>query len=880
MATSLEIEDQIPVQGATGVCRNVIADLVFNQAVSPSSLENNIVLLKNPSTPEPPSNLNLFNISINEIYINWKDNSFNEDQFIVERRLNSGVAGKKSDFSIAAAQWQEIANLPANTFYYRDKSVEEGKNYIYRVYSSNDKHGYSSPSNYLEIGINDCSYPSTETRSCSCSNINHATNCQSERHCLNKDLWGSWSQCRAINCEPNYAPSQEGECLPVSPDKPENFEILEVFENQIKFSWTDVYMESGYEIKRSFSMGGCEADNGSINWDNCNIYDSLEKNNSEFIDNNVNPNSLYFYKVRACNEIGCSPWSTVLSIHSSPTIPTNFSIGDPIINDDNTIDIRLSWDTVSGADSYKINYTTSENTSGLIEAPSNSDQLLDEDLIPGANYSYKIKSCNNNICSHFSNEKDINIPGTPPQAPTNLTIIQNQVTENQIPLTWSDFFGADKYRLYQALDQSGCNNSWDNCNWIKEVYSGGYVVEGLMPETEYFYKVKSCNNSGCSDFSNIVSATTAPNNPSGLQAQCQEAGEIILSFIDNSSTEDGFRIERKSTDQDWSEAISYQLGDNLLEEYVSFTDTDVMVDEVYNYRVLAYRGNKESSYSNIISILSRAGEQDGQGGGGVSLRELDKLDKKVCQNNFLNCNQEQDLSFHIAASNEDTNIPVNIKINTFINNEGKTELSIIPQEVLDPNADYEIFIQGGINGVKSEYNIPMEEAENWSFRTGDEICSLDNIDFNIDASDILDENYKFSSPTVINIFEENTGLNFIAKPQSGNMQIFPVENIYEWNWAWGSSVEDVAGITNSSNDNPSQASALIGEKNGVTEIASQATITIDQINSPHTIGKKTLGNGQINVMICDNPWFYENPETHFKTFYCRDGDPVLPGLIK
>ena len=32
---------------------------------------------------------------------------------------------------------------------------------------------------------------------------------------------------------------------------------------------------------------------------------------TEFVDREVKPDSIYYYKVRACNSLGCSPWSSV-----------------------------------------------------------------------------------------------------------------------------------------------------------------------------------------------------------------------------------------------------------------------------------------------------------------------------------------------------------------------------------------------------------------------------------------------------------------------------------------------------------------------------------------------------------------------------------------
>ena len=66
--------------------------------------------------------------------LTWKDNSNNEDGFIVERRDN-----------VAGAAFVEIGRVTANTSTYTD-TIQAGKSVVYRVLAYNSE-GKSAPSN-------------------------------------------------------------------------------------------------------------------------------------------------------------------------------------------------------------------------------------------------------------------------------------------------------------------------------------------------------------------------------------------------------------------------------------------------------------------------------------------------------------------------------------------------------------------------------------------------------------------------------------------------------------------------------------------------------------------------------------------------------------
>lgn len=88
--------------------------------------------------------------------------------------------------------------------------------------------------------------------------------------------------------------------------------------------------------------------------------------------------------------------------------------------------------------------------------------------------------------------------------PSNLMI--SNTDSSSVTLNWIDASNNEiGFSIYMASSQFG------NYSYVESVSAGttSYIVSGLAPSTTYWFKVTSYNSDGESDFSNIVSATTA-----------------------------------------------------------------------------------------------------------------------------------------------------------------------------------------------------------------------------------------------------------------------------------------------------------------------------------------------------------------------------------
>jgi len=93
-----------------------------------------------------------------------------------------------------------------------------------------------------------------------------------------------------------------------------------------------------------------------------------------------------------------------------------------------------------------------------------------------------------------------------------------------------------------------------------------------------------------------VSTLTAPSN---LAASSTVSRRIDLTWLDNSSGESGFKIERSNNGTSYSQIAT--VGANV----TSFADTNRRSGRRYYYRVRAYDATTNSAYSDPVNIIAR-----------------------------------------------------------------------------------------------------------------------------------------------------------------------------------------------------------------------------------------------------------------------------------
>ncbi|MDR1399698.1 MAG: hypothetical protein LBJ41_07250 [Treponema sp.] len=182
--------------------------------------------------------------------------------------------------------------------------------------------------------------------------------------------------------------------------------------------------------------------------------------------------------------------------------------------------IRVSWNSVNGANGYEIYFARSPNESydyyGYDRTTTN--EYIDNEVSPGEIWYYKVLAYNDAGSSPLS-EYAYATASTPssqvPAAPTGITAVAQ--TNGSISVSWNSVSGATGYRIYYGSSSYGISTS----SSYFQATGTSYTDTSVSPSQTRYYKVLAYNNAGSSSLSSNYAYATAPASqvPQGTQLQ-------------------------------------------------------------------------------------------------------------------------------------------------------------------------------------------------------------------------------------------------------------------------------------------------------------------------------------------------------------------------
>ena len=174
--------------------------------------------------------------------------------------------------------------------------------------------------------------------------------------------------------------------------------------------------------------------------------------------------------------------------------------------------------------------------------------------------------------------------GTAPIAPSNLAVTAASGT--QLNLSWTDNSNNETgFSIERKIGASGTYAVVGTVGPNVTTYSDG----GLVPDTTYYYHVQATNFAANSLYSNEASALTPvpPLGPSDAAVTHTTTSSITLTWTNNATNADGYRIIRFSPIQD-----SIVVATNLPPSATTFTDVGAVAGIIpgteYQYHIYAY----------------------------------------------------------------------------------------------------------------------------------------------------------------------------------------------------------------------------------------------------------------------------------------------------
>jgi len=133
-------------------------------------------------------------------------------------------------------------------------------------------------------------------------------------------------------------------------------------------------------------------------------------------------------------------------------------------------------------------------------------------------------------------------------------------------------------------------NNWSN----PEVFYNGRPT-GVLSTASNSADNRLTLNKTAPIVSNFRSTKVTPIAPSGLVVKEVKSNDISLTFVDNSTDEQGFKVERSVNGGQWANFST------LPANTTSFTDKSITCGYEFSYRVYAYNSNGNSAFSNIAN---------------------------------------------------------------------------------------------------------------------------------------------------------------------------------------------------------------------------------------------------------------------------------------
>jgi hypothetical protein len=289
-----------------------------------------------------------------------------------------------------------------------------------------------------------------------------------------------------------------------TPSAPSNLKATAISSSRIDLSWTDnSSIESGFKVERKTGSGGTY-----------NQITTRGANVRTYSNTGLASGTTYYYRVRAYNATGNSPYSNSSGATTKDTIPaapsalTATAVSDKQIN--------LAWtDNSPNEDGFRVfRSTDGTNFTQIASVGINVKTYASAGLTGNRRYYYRVRSYNTAGLSGNSNTaNDI----TAPQAPTALTAASagsGPTTWDKVNLAWTDNASSEAgFKIERATASAGpftqiATNAASDTT---------YTATGLAAQTTYYFRVRTYNSNGNSAYSNTASTAT-PNAPPTLTA--------------------------------------------------------------------------------------------------------------------------------------------------------------------------------------------------------------------------------------------------------------------------------------------------------------------------------------------------------------------------
>jgi hypothetical protein len=308
-------------------------------------------------------------------------------------------------------------------------------------------------------------------------------------------------------------------------------------------------------------------------------------------------NTAYDFRVRANNSVGSSSYATSVPGTTKINAPTGLSVSA------SGTTVNLSWTDNSTVETgYQVERSSNGGTSYTLVATTAAGATTYADTNrPDGTYKYRVRAW---VSANFTGSDWLTQAGTVtvasvPATPTGLSV--DGVGTTRVDLAWSDV-SADEtgFVIERRLLPSGTFSQVASIAADTVSYRDTTVLESR----QYEYRVAATNAAGTSGYSNTVSTWTVPAAPTMLDG-FGTFTSVFIQWIDNSSGNTGYRIERRVPNGTF--ALLANIGTGPFDNLGQYSDSNIPTGTTYEYRVAATNSQYTSGWSNTFTVTTDGG---------------------------------------------------------------------------------------------------------------------------------------------------------------------------------------------------------------------------------------------------------------------------------
>ncbi len=260
------------------------------------------------------------------------------------------------------------------------------------------------------------------------------------------------------------------------------------------FQWDGDYASDSYNLQLSHSSSFTTL-----------LYDINGIIENSFILTNLDTSTTYFWRVRAMNNYGTSPWSEIWSFTTFSNkvkliSPLNNSIQQPI-------DLQLTWQFMGNAIKYHIQISkNTEFSTKIFESAEIRDNYVNVELDMNTQYYWRVRAANNSEVTNWSEVWTFKTLNYIVRKPNLLKPINNDEISNiNILFKWENQSSEVFYKFQISLDNDFLFKEIDTIIQYNE------ISKSLDLNTIYFWRVQASDGFNNSEWSDIRKFKTKSN---------------------------------------------------------------------------------------------------------------------------------------------------------------------------------------------------------------------------------------------------------------------------------------------------------------------------------------------------------------------------------